>query len=104
WVAGREQLLQALGQSEAAVVACQLTRETEGLMNRAAFQALKPGSMFVNIARGEIVDEAAMLDALDSGHLKGAVLDVYVGEFDGPPGPALWTHPKILITPHASGQ
>jgi phosphoglycerate dehydrogenase-like enzyme len=43
-----------------------------------------------------------MLDALDAGHLKAAVLDVYAGEYDGPPPPRLWNHPRVTITPHNS--
>ena len=55
------------------------------LIGSAAFAAMKPGGIVVNVARGEIIDETAMLDALDAGHLKAAVLDVYAGEYDGPP-------------------
>ena len=63
---------------------------------------MKPGSTLINVARGEIIDEAGMLDALDSGHLRGAALDVYVGEFEGLPTERMWKHPRILITPHVS--
>ena len=100
---GHDALLQVLARSHAAVVACQLTKDTEKLMGAAAFAAIQPGAVLVNVARGEIVDEDALLAALDSGQLRGAVLDVYCGEFDGPPPPRLWNHPNILITPHNSG-
>ena len=50
------------------------------------------------------IDENAMLAALNSGHLRGAAIDVYVGEFERPPSERLWKHPNILITPHVSGQ
>ena len=99
---GHERLLEALAQSNDAVIAVQLTKDTENLMNKGAFAAMKPGGMIVNVARGEIVDETAMLDALDAGHLKAAVLDVYAGEYDGPPPPRLWNHPRVTITPHNS--
>jgi len=100
---GRDGLFAALGQSHAAVICAQLTEDTVGLMGTAAFAAMPPGGILVNIARGELVDEDAMLAALDGGHLRGAVLDVYVGEFDGPPPEKLWHHPRILVTPHDSG-
>jgi phosphoglycerate dehydrogenase-like enzyme len=64
---------------------------------------MKPGGILVNVARGEIIDETALADSLDAGHLRGAALDVYTGEFAGPPPERLWNHPKILITPHTSG-
>lgn len=102
-IAGADQLLRLLTEADFVVVCAQLTRETENLMNAAAFAAIKPGGVLVNIARGEIVDEDAMLSALDSGQLFAAVLDVYIGEFDGPPGLHLWKHPRILLTPHSSG-
>jgi glyoxylate/hydroxypyruvate reductase len=97
-----ERMHEALARSHVVVVACQLTQDTTNLMNEAAFAAMPKGAILVNVARGEIVDEAAMLASLDAGHLKGAVLDVYVGEIDGPPPPRLWHHPKVLITPHNS--
>ena len=99
---GQDGLLDMLSRSNAAVIACQLTEGTKNLMNAAAFAAMRPGSLIVNVARGEVVDETALLDALDSGQLKGAVLDVYAGEYDGPPPPRLWNHPGVLITPHNS--
>jgi phosphoglycerate dehydrogenase-like enzyme len=64
---------------------------------------MKRGAVLVNIARGEIVDEDALVDALNRGHLRGAALDVYVGEFEHQPPEALWSDPRVLITPHTSG-
>jgi phosphoglycerate dehydrogenase-like enzyme len=66
------------------------------------FALMKPGSLLVNVARGEIIDEEALADAIDSGHLRGAALDVYVGEFERPPLTRLWSSPCVLITPHVS--
>jgi phosphoglycerate dehydrogenase-like enzyme len=63
---------------------------------------MKSGSVLVNVARGEIVDEEALADALERNHLRGAVLDVYVGEFEHPPMARLWSDPRVLITPHIS--
>jgi len=57
----------------------------------------------VNVARGEIVDEDALYRALESGRLRGAALDVFVGEFEHLPPDRLWSHPRVLITPHTSG-
>jgi phosphoglycerate dehydrogenase-like enzyme len=77
------------------------TPETEGLMNKAAFAAMKPGAMLVNIARGAVVVEADLLAALDSGHLAHAALDVAAVE-PLPPQSPLWMHPKVTIYPHSA--
>ena len=92
-----------LSKSDYVVVSCQWTESTTKLLNEQAFAAMKRGAILVNVARGEIVDENALISALDSGHLHGAILDVYVGEFDGPPDERLWKDPRVLITPHNSG-
>jgi phosphoglycerate dehydrogenase-like enzyme len=91
-----------LPQSDYVVIACQWTKETTNLFDARRFALMKRGSVVVNVARGEIVDEAALLDALDRDHLRGAALDVYVGEFDRPPPEALWRDERILLTPHTS--
>ena len=102
-IGGPEDLHALLARSDFVAICCQLTPETERLIDRAAFNAMKPGAVLVNIARGEIVDEQALLEALDSGHLRGAALDVYVGEFEHVPEERLWSNPRTLITPHTSG-
>ena len=79
-----------------------LTRDTRGLLDAAAFAALPRGAYFINMARGGHVVDAALLAALDSGHLAGAALDVFNQE----PLPAdhpYWTHPKVQVTPHVAG-
>jgi D-3-phosphoglycerate dehydrogenase len=76
--------------------------ETENLMNEARFAAMKPGAYFVNAARGELVDEAALLRALDSGRLAGCALDVGRAP-DQMPSPALARHPLVIATPHIGG-
>jgi phosphoglycerate dehydrogenase-like enzyme len=98
-----EDLDRYLPASDFVVVCCQWTPETDRLFDNNRFGLMKPGSVFVNVARGEIVDEDALADALDRGHLRGAALDVYVGEFEHPPPTRLWSDPRVLITPHVSG-
>ena len=85
-------------------VACvlPLTRETESIIDAGTIAAMKPGAYFLNIGRGRLVVEEDLLAALDSGHLSGAVLDVFRTE----PLPAdspFWDHPKVMVTPHESG-
>ena len=75
-VHGRDDLHQVLAASDAVVMTVPHTPETENMMNRAAFAAVKPGAAFVNIGRGQTVDEPAMIDALRSGRLGFAALDV----------------------------
>lgn len=77
------------------------TKDTECLFDKGMFDAMKTGSYFINVSRGQLVDEGALLDALNSGHLAGAGLDVFTDE----PLPAdspLWTQPNLIITPHIS--
>jgi phosphoglycerate dehydrogenase-like enzyme len=92
-----------LPDSDVVAICCHWTPETDRLFNAARFAAMKPGSILVNIARGEIVDEDALAEALARDHLRGAVLDVYNGEFEHPPAARLWSDPRVLITPHISG-
>jgi len=91
-----------LGESEFVAVCCPWTRETTHLIGRAAFAAMKPGTILVNIARGEIIDEETLLHALAEGRLRGVALDVYVGEFERPPESRLWHDGRVVITPHVS--
>ncbi len=88
--------------SDAVVVAAPLTDDTRGLFDDSMFARMRPGAWFVNVGRGEIVDETALASALSSGHLGGAGLDVFATE----PLPAdspLWALPNVVITPHTSG-
>ena len=100
---GAAELDRFLPQADFVVISCQWTPETTRLFNAARFAAMKPGSVLVNLARGEIVDEEALADALERGGLRGVVLDVYTGEFEHPPPARLWSDPRVLITPHVSG-
>jgi phosphoglycerate dehydrogenase-like enzyme len=92
-----------LGESDFVAVCCQWTPETTGLIGREAFAAMRPGTVLVNVARGEIIDEEALIAALAAGKLRGVGLDVYVGEFEHAPDPRLWQDERVLITPHVSG-
>ena len=92
-----------LPDSDFVVIACQWTPETTRLFNQDRFAAMKRGAVLANVARGEIIDEDALAEALQRGHLRGVVLDVYVGEFEHLPPARLWSDPRVLITPHISG-
>jgi phosphoglycerate dehydrogenase-like enzyme len=98
-----ERLHELLAESDAVAVCCQWTPETTKLIGREAFAAMKPGAILVNVARGEIIDEEALIAALAAGTLRGVALDVYVGEFEHEPDRRLWDDPRVLITPHVSG-
>lgn len=81
------------------MLCCPLTKETENLLNADAFKRMKKGAKLINVARGEVVDQAAMIAALKSGQLGGASLDAHVPE----PLPAdspLWEMPNVIISPH----
>jgi glyoxylate/hydroxypyruvate reductase A len=101
-VGGKDNLDGYLAESEFVMIACQWTPETNRLFDAARFGAMRAGSVLVNVARGEIIDEDALADALARDHLRGAALDVYVGEFEHPPPARLWSDPRVLITPHVS--
>ena len=76
--------------------------QTENLMDAAAFAAMKPGGLFINPSRGNLVEEAALLAALESGHLAGAAMDVGLAP-DQMPSPALAAHARVIATPHIGG-
>ena len=101
-VGGPQALSDYLPQTDFFIVACQWTPATTDLVAAPLFAAIKPGAVLINIARGEIVNEADLLEALERGQIRGAALDVYTGEFEGPPPAALWSHPHVLVTPHTS--
>jgi D-2-hydroxyacid dehydrogenase (NADP+) len=93
----------ALAKADVVALTCPLTQETEGLIGVAALKALKPGALLINVARGKVVDEAALLAALSDGRVGAAALDCFYDE----PLPAespFWTLPNVLITPHSAGE
>jgi phosphoglycerate dehydrogenase-like enzyme len=95
------ELPELLARCDWLVIACPLTAETRGMINATLLAKLPRGARVINIARGEIVAEHALIAALRSGHLAGAYLDVFAQE----PLPAdspLWDMPNVLVTPHNS--
>ena len=101
-VASQGQLKSILSESDYLAICCQWTEETEKLINDDTLEVIKDNSVIVNIARGEIIDEDALVRALAINKIKGAALDVYVGEFERPPDSRLWDDNRVLITPHIS--
>lgn len=78
------------------------TPQTRHMMDAGAFAAMPRGAYFVNLSRGELVDDAALVAALDSGHLEGAAVDVGMAP-DQMPSPAVAAHPRVVATPHIGG-
>jgi phosphoglycerate dehydrogenase-like enzyme len=100
-VHGPERLAELAGQADAMVISLPMTEQTAGLVDRATIERLPASCIFVNVGRGGVVDEPALVDVLREGRIAGAVLDVFATE----PLPAdspLWTLPNVLVTPHAA--
>ncbi|HEY0821821.1 MAG TPA: hydroxyacid dehydrogenase [Rhizobacter sp.] len=91
-----------LAHSDVVVLACPLTNETRGLVGAAQLARMRRGSWLVNVARGPVVVEAALIDALQQGHLAGAALDVFDTQ-PLPNGHPFWQMPQVILTPHAAG-
>jgi len=101
-VVGPEQLHELLAWADFVVIAAALTAETRGMFDAAAFGAMRSSAYLVNVGRGEIVDDGALIDALRTNAIAGAGLDVFVEE----PLPAehpYWTLDNVILTPHVSG-
>ncbi len=99
---GAEGLERLLAESEALVVAVPETPATTGLLSRDRLRALPPGAVVVNVARGSVLDEEALVELLSEGRLRGAGLDVFRRE-PLPPDSPLWELSNVLLTPHVSG-
>jgi phosphoglycerate dehydrogenase-like enzyme len=100
-VHGPQRLAELAGRADAMVVSLPLTEQTAGLIDRATVERLPASCIFVNVGRGGVVDEPALVDALRDRRIAGAALDVFATE----PLPAdspLWTLPNVLVTPHAA--
>ena len=101
------QLAEVLPRADWLIIACPLTDETRGLIDARMLGRLRRGAQVINIARGEIIDEAALTEGLSAGRIAGAYLDVFQKE-PLPPDSPLWDMPNVIVTPHnspaASGQ
>lgn len=97
-----DDLYAVIGRADWVVVALPNTPDTRGLFGASAFAAMRPGARFINVGRGELVDEDALVAALRSGHLAGAGLDVFATE-PLPTDSSLWSMDNVIITPHNSG-
>ena len=94
-----DNLHSVLGLADVVVLAAPATPETTNLVDARFLAQMRPNSLLVNVARGVLVDERALLESLDSGHLRAAILDVFREE----PLPAdhpFWSHPSVRVTPH----
>jgi D-2-hydroxyacid dehydrogenase (NADP+) len=100
---GMADLVKLVPQADFVALTCALTPETTGLMNAAAFAAMKPSSVFVNVARGKVADEAALIKTMQGNRIWAAALDVTVDE-PLPAASPLWSMPNVFITPHTGGE
>lgn len=96
-------LLDVLPRADYVALTCPLTPQTEKLINAAALKAMKPSAFLINVARGKVVDEPALIAALNAGQIAGAGIDVTVEEPLAEASP-LWTMPQVLVTPHTAGE
>jgi phosphoglycerate dehydrogenase-like enzyme len=100
-VGGPDSLPQLLAESDFVVLAAPLTPETEDMIDEAARAAMKPTAWLINIARGRLVDERALLESLHEGRIGGAVLDTFREE-PLPPSSPFYDLPNVIVTPHTS--
>jgi len=100
-VGGPETLPQLLGESDFIVLAAPLTPETEDMIDAEALELVKPGAWLINVARGRLIDERALLRALRDGPLGGAILDTFRDE-PLPPTSSFYDLPNVIVTPHTA--
>jgi len=101
WVGGLADLPRLAAESDCLAIAAPHTDATQGAVSRAVLERLPADAIVVNVSRGTLLDETALLDLLDAARLRGAALDVFTTE-PLPPGHRLWRHPRVLVSPHAA--
>ena len=102
-VVGEAELPGVLPQADFLALTCPLTPRTENLIDAKAFAAMKPSACLINVARGKVVNEPALIEALDRNRIAGAALDC-VRDEPLPAASPLWSIPNVLITPHTAGE
>ena len=100
---GMSDVATLMPQADFVVLTCALTPQTHGLMSATVFAAMKPSAYFINVARGRVVDETALVKVLEAGQIAGAGIDVTADEPLAAASP-LWTMPQVLVTPHTAGE
>jgi len=100
---GPDTFLSLLPRSDVVVLACPLTDETRGLMNASAFDAMRPSTYLINVARGGCVDQGDLIEALDAKKIAGAGIDVTEPE-PLPQDSPLWDFDNVILTPHTAGE
>lgn len=100
-VYGREALVDAIADARFVALALPLTSETEGLIGAAELESMRSDAYLMNVARGAIVDQPALVDALESGAIAGAAIDTFETE-PLPESSPLWDHEEVIVTPHAA--
>jgi glyoxylate/hydroxypyruvate reductase len=97
----RADLNEALPQVDVLVLACPLTADTQGMIGAEQISLLKPDAVVVNVARGPVIDQAALTTALRGGRIAGACLDVFAVE-PLPPDDPLWGLDNVILSPHSA--
>ncbi len=101
WIGGLNDLPRLAAESDCLVIAAPHTAATAGAVSRRVLERLPKRALVINVSRGTLLDETALLALLDSAHLSGAALDVFATE-PLPAGHPFWTHPRVLMSPHVS--
>ncbi|MHA1164475.1 MAG: D-2-hydroxyacid dehydrogenase [Alphaproteobacteria bacterium] len=102
-VHAQSSLLDLLPKADIVVLTCPLTPETQDMIDAAALNAMKPSAHLINVARGRVVDEAALIDALEQGRISAAGLDCAIEE-PLPASSPLWGMENVIVTPHTAGE
>lgn len=101
WVCGLDDLPRLAAESDCFVIAAPHTAETRGAVSRSVLERLPRDAIVVNVSRGTLLDETALLAVLDASRVRGAALDVFAAE-PLPAGHPFWRHPRVLVSPHVA--